>query len=112
MRIVFTFLAAATLFSGLALAETWTGRLLDASCMDQQKNVKACEATTATTAYAIEVDGKTYKLDETGNTKAADAIKNHAERAANPNAPATPVTAKVTGTKEGDTIKVENLEVQ
>src|SRR6476661_2423349 len=73
--------AALALFSGLALAEDWTGRLLDASCYDQNKTAKPCDATSTTTAFVLDVNGKIYKLDATGNAKAAEAIKSRADRA-------------------------------
>jgi hypothetical protein len=53
-----------------------------------------------------------YKLDASGNVKAAEALKSRADRAADPNAPKTPVMAKISGTLDGDTIKVEKVEVQ
>jgi len=100
-------------FSALALAETWTGRLVDASCVDQQKAVTTCDPTSATTSFAIVVSGKPYKLDEAGNTKAMEALKGRADRSTDPNKPASPqISAKVTGTKDGDNLKVESIEVQ
>lgn len=112
MRPILNLAAAAAVFCGLALAESWSGPLVDASCMEQQKDVKTCQPTATTKMYAIQVDGKLFKLDEAGTAKASDAIKNRAERAANPNEPPAPVTAKVTGTKDGDVIRVDTLEVQ
>ena len=58
--------------------------------------------------------GFVLKLDSAGNAKASDALKNRADRSANPNKPATgAVSAKVTGNKDGDdTIKVESIDVQ
>ena len=105
--------ACATVFSALALAESWTGRLVDASCYDQQKSATACDPTSSTTMFALVSSGQAYKFDDDGNTKAAEALKNRAERSANPDEPgAKQVTAKVTGTKEGDTIKVESIDVR
>jgi len=105
-----------TVFSALALAETWTGKLVDATCADQQQqSATSCNPTSATTMFAIVAGGKTYKLDDAGNTKAMDALKGRADRAADPNAPAAggQISAKVTGTKQGDnTLKVDSIEVQ
>jgi len=115
MRRLLTCCAFVAVFTGLALAENWTGKLVDASCAaDQQKAATSCDPTSSTTAFAIVVSGKAYKLDDAGNTKAAEAMKNRADRSTNPNAPpTTTVTAKVTGTKDGDnTLKVETIEVQ
>ena len=57
-------------FSTLALAASFSGKLLDASCYDQQKKAASCDATSSTTAFAIEASGMVYKLDSAGNSKA------------------------------------------
>ena len=113
MRSILTMCAGAALFCGLALAENWTGRLVDASCYDQQKSATACDPTGSTTMFALVSSGQAYRLDDNGNRKAAEALKNRADRSADPNAPGgKQVVAKVTGTKEGDTIKVDTIDVR
>ncbi|HTS29446.1 MAG TPA: hypothetical protein VMH81_26435 [Bryobacteraceae bacterium] len=114
MRRILTLCACVAVITTLALAESWTGRLVDASCYDQQKSATTCDPTSSTTAFAIIAAGKAYKLDDAGNAKAVEAMKNRADRSTNPNAPASnSVAAKVTGTKDGDnTIKVESIQVQ
>lgn len=117
MRRILTMCAAVAVFTTLALAESWTGKLVDASCADQnkgdQQKMATCDATSSTTAFALVASGKIFKLDEAGNAKAAEALKSRADRSANPNTPtSTSITAKVTGTKEGDNLKVESIEVQ
>jgi hypothetical protein len=114
MRRVMTICMLAAAFTGLALAESWSGRLVDSTCYDQQKNVAACDPTSATTTFALSVSNKIYKLDDAGNTKAMEAIKNRADRSTDPNKPpVTEVNAKVTGTKGTDEIlKVEAIEVK
>ncbi len=114
MRRILTVCACVAVFSMLALAEDFTGRLVDASCYDQQKSATACDPGSSTTMFAIMVEGKAYKLDNAGNEKAMEALKSRADRSTNPNTPAsTQVTAKVSGTKDGDnTIKVETIEIQ
>jgi hypothetical protein len=53
------------------------------------------------------------RLDADGNPKAAEAVKNRAERASDPNAIArTDIRATVKGTLDGGTLKVESIEVQ
>jgi hypothetical protein len=113
MRRLLTIAASVTFFAMLALADTWTGKLVDATCMDQQKNIKACSPTGTTTAFlVVSSDGKAYKLDDAGNAKAVEALKNRADRTA-PGAPTTTdIAAKISGTKEGDTIMVETIDVQ
>jgi hypothetical protein len=58
-------------------------------------------------------NGKTYKLDSAGNTKAAAAIKSRADRSADPTkAMSATYTAKVTGTDNDGTISVESIDIQ
>jgi len=95
------------------MAEDWTGKLMDASCYDQNKTAKPCDATASTTSFILDVNGKIYRLDSAGNAKAVDALRSHADRSSNPNkASSGAVNAKVSGAADGDTLKVETLEVQ
>ena len=108
-------MALSAALSMVAFAGDWSGKLIDATCNDQHQQTKAasCDATSATTSFAIDVSGKVYKLDATGNSKAAAALKARADRSADPSkAPAGPMTAKVTGTEKEGVIAVENIEVQ
>jgi hypothetical protein len=100
-------------FSVLAFAESWQGRLVDARCFDQSKSATTCDPTSSTTAFALLVSSKPYMLDETGNTKASEAFKNRADRSSDPSQPpSTEVTAKITGAKDGDVLKVETVELR
>ena len=109
-----TLTALIAVFSALALAETWTGRLIDSSCYEQHKSAMNCDANSATTAFALDVAGKIFTLDQTGNTKAAEALKSRADRSTDPTKPpSAQIMAKVTGTKDGEnTLKVETIDVQ
>jgi hypothetical protein len=113
MRRILTLSAALVFVSALAFAETFNGNLVDAQCAAQQKDA-TCNATASTTAFGIQVSGKMLKLDAEGNQKAAEALKassNSADRAKDPNAVDSQVTATVEGTLKGDEIKVEKIEV-
>ncbi len=113
MRSLLTIAASAALFSTLAFADTWAGRLVDANCTNQDKAAKECNAGSGTTAFLLVYEGKTYPLDEAGNQKAVQALKTRADRAADPNDPkASQIMAKVTGAKEGSILKVETIEIQ
>ena len=113
MRRVLFVLTFSAVFSMLALAESWSGKLLDATCYDQQKKVAACNATSATTTFALDASGTVYKLDADGNSKAMDALKNRADRAADPSKPAsTRVMAKVEGTEKAGIISVDSISIQ
>lgn len=104
------------LFAVLGLAESYAGKLIDASCLDKPSpTVAGCQPSSATSTFAL-VDNsqKVYKLDQKGNTKAADALKNRADRSADPNATSKGdvVVAKITGTMNDSIITVEAIEIQ
>lgn len=114
MRKSIPLLALLAVFSGLALAESWQGRLLDATCFDQQKSTTACDATSSTTMFSFFVSNQAYKLNAAGNSKAIEAIKSRADRSSDPaKALSTQVIAKITGTKDGDgIISVDSVDLQ
>ena len=104
------------LFAVLGRAETYTGNLIDASCLDKPNpTVATCQPTSDSTTFAL-VDNsrKVYKLDQNGNAKAAAAIKNRADRSADPNAAgkADVVMAKITGTMNDGIVTVETIEIR
>ncbi len=108
-------LALTAALSLTAFGADFSGKLVDATCEGQKQQTKAtsCDATSATTSFALDVNGKVYKLDANGNTKAAAAMKNRADRSADPaKSMATSYTAKVTGTEKEDTITVDTIAIQ
>jgi hypothetical protein len=105
----------------LCLAETWSGKVVDAACKDQAAAApapapapeaqpsspvaNACDPTASTVAFGIQLpDGKVLKLDSTGNTKAAEAMKNNSGKSA--------LQATVTGSMDGQTVKVETIDIK
>jgi hypothetical protein len=113
MRRYVTLFTLSTVFSVLALAESWQGRLVDNACYEQHKSAAKCDATSTTTSFALFVSNHAFKLDDVGNAKAADALRNRADRSSDPTKPAsTQVMAKITGTKDGENLTVETLEIQ
>jgi hypothetical protein len=100
------------LFSMSAVAASYSGKLLDSSCYDQQKKVESCDATVSTTTFAIVVNGKVYKLDNDGNSKASAAIKNRADRSDPSKPQPKEVVAKVDSTEQGGIITVDSIDVQ
>ena len=93
--------------SGICLAETWTGKLVDATCANEQ-NTKAdrvCTVNESTESFAIRTaDGKIYKLDLAANVKAADTLKANKKRS--------DMDVTVIGTMSGDTVKVDTINAQ
>lgn len=112
MRHSFILAASAALFSTLAFADTFTGRLVDGNCANPDKMAKECDAGSSTSSFILVVEGKAYSLDPAGNKLAVEAIKNRADRAADPNSPKAELKAKVTADKDGDVLKVASIEVQ
>jgi len=110
-------LYALVLLAGLSMtawSEDWTGKLIDATCNDQQQQEKtiSCDATKSTTAFALDVMGKIFKLDNPGNAKAAMALKYRADPSDPSKVGSTEVKAKVTGTEAGGMILVETVGLQ
>jgi len=92
--------------AGLALAESWSGKLIDANCKpdpDSQKSASAsCAPTASTRVFAIQTaDGKVYRLDSEGNSKAEAAIKKDPTK--------TDVT--VSGSMQGQMVKVDSIDL-
>ena len=90
-----------------AFAGSWTGKLVDAACKvsnEGEPSMSNCPVTTATNLYAIELpDSKVLILNAAGNEKAADAVKN---------VPKNDLRATVTGSLDGQMVKVEKIELQ
>ena len=74
-------------FAAMSYADTWSGKLLDAACVERSRenpdrnstktgNPPTCVASKSTGAFALQTsDGKVYKLDPAGNSKAATALR-------------------------------------
>ncbi len=115
MRRILTLGAGVLFMSLMAFADTYSGALLDARCVDQQKDAATCNPTASTTAFALQVSGKTLKLDADGNTKAAQALKesnSSADRAKDPAAANSQVMATVDGSLSGDQLKVDSIQIK
>jgi hypothetical protein len=112
MRRIPVLVTLAAGFAALALADSFAGNLLDAGCYEKSKTAASCEATATTTTFALDVSGKVYRLDGSGNSKASAALKNRADRAEPGKTPSPIVMAKVDGMDKGGTIAVESIEVQ
>ena len=99
-RFLVTFcLAIVTGFAG-----TWNGTIVDLMCKgkDVANHTRQCAIDCAKGGYGIVTsDGRFYKLDETGNTKALAALKKSTKEK--------DLRATITGTMDGDVIKVDSL---
>ena len=112
MRRILTSAAFLSLFAALAFADSWSGTLIDANCYAQQKNASPCAATSSTTAFALNSSGQVFTMDDAGNAKASAMLKNRADRTTDENVKSSPIHVKVTGAKDGDTLKVDDIEVK
>ena len=113
MRKSFMLLTLLGVCSVLSFADYFQGRIVDATCYDQHQSLTTCDPTSASTSFEIFVANKPYKLDAAGNSKVAEALKSRADRSSDPTkAPSTQVMAKITGTKDGDNLKVDAVEIQ
>lgn len=73
MRKLITICATFGALSGLAMADSWTGKLLDAHCAGQHA-ATACNAKRSTTRFLLDVNGKNYSLDATSNREMRSAL--------------------------------------
>jgi hypothetical protein len=107
MKRILLLSAAAVLLSTAALAETWTGTLVDVMCKgkDLSSHTAKCAMNCARSGYGVVLsDGKFVKLDEGGNAKALAALKSTSVEK--------DLKVKVTGTLDGETVKVSAIELQ
>ncbi len=97
--------AVMALFSTMLLAGTWSGILIDKNCStkkDLAEHTRKCAIHCADSGYGlVTADGKFVKFDKTGDQKALALLK--ASKKVND------LKATVTGTLEGDTLKVETV---
>lgn len=102
-KFVVTFcLAAVSAFAG-----TWNGTVVDVMCKgkDLASHTKECALGCAKSGFGLVTsDGQFYKFDESGNSKAVAALKKTSKDK--------DLKAKVTGTMDGDVIKVDSIEME
>ena len=110
MKIVLEGIFLFSIASALCFADTWTGKLIDATCTDldksniQTKDAGACALKESTVAFAIQTsDGKIYKLDSSGNAKAAEFLKAGKKKS--------DIDVTIGGSISGQTVKVDSLNV-
>jgi hypothetical protein len=88
------------------LAETWTGTIVDVMCKgkDLANHTAKCAVACSKSGYGLVLgDGSFVKFNEAGNAKALGVLKATTKEK--------DVKAKVTGTRDGEIIKVESIEI-
>ena len=103
--------------AAFSYAETWTGKVLDATCYDTQKKktksqedlARTCAPTASTTDFAIQTSaGKVYKVNSSGNSEFAADIRNGVLKKDNDG----DIHAMINGSREGEMIKVNSINLE
>jgi hypothetical protein len=96
------------LASGLvAWADNWSGTIVDVMCKgkDLANHTRECAVSCAKGGFGLVLpDGKFVKFDETGNARTLKLLKTSTKEK--------DLKAKVTGTLQGEVIKVASIEWQ
>ncbi len=104
---IFRFSLLLLVSHALLHAETWTGTVVDVMCKgkDLAGHTRQCAVSCAKGGYGLVLsDGKFVKFNESGNAKTLQILKTATKDK--------DLKAKVSGTMEGDVIKVQALELQ
>lgn len=94
------------LAAGLASAETFSGTVVDVMCKgkDLAGHTRSCALDCAKSGFGlVEADGKFLKFDESGNARTLSLLKKSSKEK--------DLKVKVTGTVDGDVIKVRGVEL-
>lgn len=107
MRLIVRSAFVFTLAAAAALAENWTGTVVDVMCKgkDLASHTRQCALDCAKGGFGLVLpDGKFVKFNEAGNAKTLGLLKKLSKEK--------DLKARVTGSLEGDLIKVEAVELQ
>ncbi len=107
MKRILLLSGAFSLISIGAFAETWTGTLVDVMCKgkDLSSHTAKCAVSCAKSGYGLVLsDGKFVKFDEGGNAKALAALKSTDKEK--------DLKAKVSGSLDGDMVRVSSIDLQ
>ncbi len=94
------------LAAGLASAETFSGTVVDVMCKgkDLAGHTRSCALDCAKSGFGlVQADGKFLKFDEGGNARTLSMLKKSSKEK--------DLKVKVTGTVDGDVIKVQAVEL-
>jgi hypothetical protein len=94
------------LTASLAAAETFSGTVVDVMCKgkDLASHTRSCALDCAKSGFGlVAADGKFLKLDESGNSRTLAMLKKSSKEK--------DLKVKVTGTLDGDVIKVQAVEL-
>jgi hypothetical protein len=100
-------LLALLMLAPLAAAESFSGTVVDVMCRgkDLASHTRECALTCAKSGFAlVTADGRFLKFDESGNARALAQLKKLTKDK--------DLKAKVSGTLDGDVLKVEAIDFQ
>jgi hypothetical protein len=93
------------MLGSLAAADSFSGTVVDVMCKgkDLSGHTRECAVTCAKSGYGlVTADGKFLKFDESGNARTLSSLKKLTREK--------DLKAKVTGTMDGDVLKVQSIE--
>ncbi|MGH8101281.1 MAG: hypothetical protein ACREIW_08280 [Chthoniobacterales bacterium] len=107
MKMLTTLGIGLCLTAAMCLADSFSGKLVDANCKapadEKSGALSPCAPTRTTTVFSIQTpDGKTYRLDATGNSKAMSAMKDDPSK----------TNVSISGSLDGQTLKVKSIELR
>lgn len=100
-------IALALMLGSLAMAESYSGTVVDVMCKgkDLASHTRECAVMCSKSGYGlVTADGKFLKFDEGGNARALSALKKQTKEK--------DLKAKVSGSVSGDVLKVESIDFQ
>jgi hypothetical protein len=87
-------------------SQSWSGTLVDADCITANSAEKKCDVSETTKSFGLQTsDGKVYKFDDQGNAKVRAALSAN-------NKTSGAVMATVKGSMDGDTLKIDTIEIR
>jgi hypothetical protein len=95
------------LVPALALAETWSGTLVDVMCKgrDLAGHTRQCNLNCAKSGFGlVQADGTFLKFNEAGNTKTLAALKSSTKEK--------DLKVKVAGKMDGGVIQVDSIQIE
>lgn len=104
---LFAIVTAFVFVPAIAMAETWTGTIVDVMCKgrDLASHTRECTVTCAKGGYGLVLgDGKFVKLNEAGNAKTLGLLKKLNKEK--------DLKAKISGKLQGEVIQVDTIEFQ
>jgi hypothetical protein len=114
MRRLLTICAVFVGLSTLALANSWSGRLLDESCYNRHQSKHGCNARASSGSYVLATKGSVYRFTAGSNDGISRTLQSrHSRRNPGRSPRGSPVWAGVVGTEnDKGRIRVDRIGLQ